>query len=324
MLPTPSPPTPLRGRMWRRLFGIPEREIDMDRRGFFTGVPGMQARLETCGGAFMRGYNLALGDAGTAALTAGLETVPRDVRGFAYEGAAMGLALLDRLTPWNRQRLAAFLAGPAEPHCYLAHVGAGWVLGRLPVNVERFLARLDPLQRWLALDGYGFHEGFFQPARYTAGEAAPARLQGYARRAFDQGLGRSFWFVHGGSVSRIADNIRQLSEARRADLWSGAGLGATYAGGASSADLDTLAESAGTYRPQLAQGSAFAAKARVRAGNASAYTDAACHALCELSAQEAADVTDACLEDLPADAAQPSFEIWRQRIQQHFAPTLVL
>jgi hypothetical protein len=72
------------------------------------------------------------------------------------------------------------------------------------------------------------------------------------------------------------------------------------------------------FVPQLAQGAAFAAKARQRAGNLKPYHDLACGVLCGLSAAEAAQVSDEALENLPADGAQPAYEIWRQRIQQRF------
>jgi hypothetical protein len=41
--------------------------------------------------------------------------------------------------------------------------------------------------------------------------------------------------------------------------------------------------------------------------------------LCGLSASDAAAVTDAALENLPANEAEPAFEVWRRRIQDKFA-----
>jgi hypothetical protein len=79
-----------------------------------------------------------------------------------------------------------------------------------------------------------------------------------------------------------------------------------------------LGDLAGSSWPQLAQGAAFAAKARQRAGNLTPYTELAAKVLCGLSAADAARLCDTTLEDLPANATQPAFEIWRQRIQQHF------
>ena len=231
----------------------------------------------------------------------------------------MSMALLDRLTPWNRSRVAKFLAGPGDPHTYMVHVGAGWLLGRLPVGVEKFISRFDPLLRWLVVDGYGFHEAFFHFPRYLGGQPAPKRVQGYARRAFDQGFGRCLWFVEGTEVRRIAQTIGKFPRERQGELWSGIGLSSVYAGEVGEAELQSLREAAGSFLPQLAQGASFAAKARQRAGNLKPYHDLACGVLCGLSAAEAAQVSDEALENLPADGAQPAYEIWRQRIQQRFS-----
>ena len=47
----------------------------------------------------------------------------------------------------------------------------------------------------------------------------------------------------------------------------------------------------------------------------------ATQALCGSSALEAARLCDTTLENLPANAEQPAYEIWRQRIQRHFQET---
>src|SRR5262245_60127955 len=99
---------------------------------------------------------------------------------------------------------------------------------------------MDPLLRWLAVDGYGFHEAYFHhPRRVTLGEG-PRRLTGYERRAYDQGLGRGMWFVEGADVGRLSDTIRRFAESRRADLWGGAGLACAYAGGVYDAAIEAL------------------------------------------------------------------------------------
>ena len=133
-----------------------------------------------------------------------------------------------------------------------------------------------------------------------------------------QGLGRSWWFVNGGNPELIARTIAGLPAERRPDMWSGVGLAATYAGLASESVLRDLGELAGPSWPQLAQGAAFAAKARQRAGNLTPYTELAAKVLCGLSAADAARLCDTTLENLPANATQPVYETWRQRIQHHF------
>jgi len=306
------------GVLLKWLFDISPRETSFERRGFRGGNAAVRARLEQVGMAFTAGYRAALEESSRTALIPKLEATSPDFRGFTYEGAAMALALLDRLTPWNRSRVTNFLVGPGNPHAYMVHVGAGWVLARMPGSVENFIARFDPLLRWLVVDGYGFHEAFFHFPRYLAGEPIPKRVRGYARNAFDQGFGRCLWFVEGTEVGRIARTIGGFPPERHGDLWSGVGLASVYAGEVSETELQSLREAAGSFLPQLAQGASFAAKARQRAGNLKPYHDVACGVLCGLSAAEAAQISDEALENLPADGAQPAYEIWRQRIQQRF------
>ena len=280
-----------------------------------------RSKLKIFLGSSAGGYRAGLQAERPDTIAPRLDTAALEFRGFAYEGAAMALALRDWLTPWRRERFHQFLRGPGDPHAYMAYVGAGWVLARVPGRVEKFMARFDPLLRWLLIDGYGFHEAFFHWPRYLAGEPAPRRLQGYARRVFDQGFGRCLWFVEGAEVGRIAPTIAGFSEERQGDLWSGIGLASVYAGQVSEAGLQSLREAAGSCLPQLAQGAAFAAKARLRAGNLELYQDAACAILCRMSAHEAARVTDDALENLPFNGAEPAYEIWRRRIQERFCKT---
>src|SRR5207249_4846410 len=139
----------------------------------------------------------------------------------------------------------------------------------------------------------GFHEGFFHWRRYLGGSPVPKRVTGYAARVFDQGLGRSLWFVDGADVCRLRQTISDFPQKRQPDLWSGIGLACVYAGELDETGLHSLREAAGAFWPQLAQGGAFAAKARCRAGSPTAYTERACRALCGVSAEEAAAITDA-------------------------------
>lgn len=278
----------------------------------------MRERLEQIGRAFTQGYHAALEDDKFEALVPKLDGVDLEFRGFAFEGAAMALALLDYITPWRRNRVQSFLNGPGDAHAYMIHVGVGWVLARLPLNIERAKARLEPLLGWLVIDGYGFHEGFFRWPRYLGGQMAPGRLQGYSRRVFDQGLGRSFWFVNGADPDLVSEMIAGFPVERQSDLWSGIGLACAYAGGAGEAGLRKLKALAGHCQPQLAQGAAFAAKARQRANNLAAPTELACEILCAISAPEAAYITDAALENLPAGGSEAAYEIWRRRVQEKF------
>ena len=303
----------------KRMFGMPLDEASFDKRGFKGGEPHTRAHLDQVGRVFLQGYNSALEEgAPTSALIERLESLPLMMQGFAFEGAAMGLAILDYLTPWNRYRVPSFLEGAGNDHLYMSYVGVGWAFARLPTSVETGMKELDPLLKWLAVDGYGFHEGYFEPERYYKRKEVPKTLSPYGRRAFDQGLGRCLWFVNVGDVSRISATIASFPAARHEDLWAGIGLAAAYAGGVENASLKALREAAGNHYPALAQGVTFAAKTRIRAGNIADHTELACQVLCHMSAKSAAQVTDITKENLPTDEAVPAYEIWKQRIQQYF------
>ncbi len=314
----PGTPPTLRGRLLRRVLGIDPAQATFARRGFAATTPEARERLERVGLTFLYGYHAAL-ESGEEELAARLDETEPAMHGFAYEGAGMALALLDLLTPWRRDRLAALLRGAGARHAYMVHVGAGWALARLRRPFHDVPRGMDPLLGWLAADGYGFHEGYFHPRRFVDGCELPGRLSGYALRGFDQGLGRSMWFVHGADPERIGRALARFPLARREGLWSGVGLACAYAGGSRGDEARSLATAAGAYGPALAQGAAFAAEARRHAGNPAAHTDRACRILCGVSAEDAAAATIAAREGIAPRGPIPAYGVWRMRVQEHFA-----
>jgi hypothetical protein len=308
--------------LWNQLrrgwLGLSPEETTPARRRFRVAQAGMRDRIQQIGATFLCGYHAALEHGGSPRLAQSLDSVSLELRGFAYEGAAMGLALLDGLTPWPARRLGHFLADSGEPHTYMVHVGAGWMWARLRFGAGRTRRVMDPLLVWLAFDGWGFHEGFFHWPKYISGEPAPPRLKGYERRAFDQGLGRSWWFVNGGDPELMSAVLANFDSQRQSDMWSGIGLAATYAGIVGEPVLDLLCAKAGPFQKQLAQGAVFAAKARQRAGNANEYTELAVWNLSGLTVAEAAQLCDHELENPSTHPSEPAYELWRQRIQNHF------
>lgn len=294
-----------------RALRIAESEADPDVRGFDVDSPAKAARLQAVGQAFITGYNATL-ETPLALVPERLTVVADADRGFAFEGAAMAMAILDTFTPQAR-RLSRFVADGGAAHTYMVHVGAGWALARLHRRVRRPLRRLDPVLGWLAVDGYGFHEGYFHPDRTITRQRRPRHISGYAARAFDQGLGRSLWFARGADVGRVAATIASFPAPRRNDLWAGIGLAAAYAGAIGESELADLRTAAGKALPAVGQGAAFAAQARRRAGNPTPHTDLACRVLCGLPSEAAADLTDRALADAAGDGAE-RYEAWRQGI----------
>ena len=306
----------LLGQARKRFLGLSTTEASFAKRGFLAREEKARQHLEQIGITFLSGYHAALEETGFVSLAHRLGTVEAELRGFAFEGAAMGLALLDCVTPWRKDRWRTFSGGLAEPHIYMMHVGLGWALARLRRGVTQYLTRLDPLLGWLVVDGYGFHEGYFGWPQYIERQRLPSRLDGYERRVFDQGLGRSIWFVKGADVAAVASAINAFPSARRDDLWSGVGLACAYAGGCGRDAIASLGVAAHAHFPALAQGVAFAAKTRQRARNLNSHTETVCRVICGGSAEELAAITDAALENLRGGDELPAFEKWRCRIQE--------
>ncbi|HEY6803377.1 MAG TPA: DUF1702 family protein [Pyrinomonadaceae bacterium] len=309
-------------RLRKHLFGISFEEVTFARRGFNDSGCAQRERLEHIGRTFLLGYHAALCDEGPEVLAANLETVGRESCGFAYEGAAMGLTLLDHLSFRKRGRLLTFLNGAGARHTYMVHVGVGWAIARIPWlrrNFQHSVAHLDPLLRWLAADGNGFSDFYFKFPDFLRQPERLNKIQGYARHAYAQGIGRSLWFVTGAKAHLVSEYISRLPQPLHGDLWSGVGLASAMAGGSDHVEIELVRSLAQDYRPAVAQGAAFAAKARQRANNTTDHTEIACQILCGVNADAAAKITDAMLQDLPDDGKVPAYEVWRQRIQSQLS-----
>ncbi|WP_242900828.1 DUF1702 family protein [Actinomadura terrae] len=292
-------------------------------RGFHEKDAESRDLLENVGATFLTGYGHAVEARTVAEAEERLEEIPVRFRGFAYEGAAMGLTVLDALPGGGSRRLAALLAGRGNAHIYMAYIGAGWAMARVPRFRWSKISLPDPLLRWLALDGYGFHQAYFKTDRYVHQHHEEPRFpwpaddpHRYARHAIDQGIGRALWFVGGTDVRVVCDLIDGFADSRQADLWAGAGLAATYAGGSDEQDLREFARRAGPYRVNAAQGSAFAAKARLLAGLSVAHTAVGTGVLCGVSPEEAAQICDDTRKAAAdaGDGEMPAFERWRRDI----------
>jgi hypothetical protein len=294
------------------------RQLRKSILGALAGSAGSDQKVVAI---VMQGFRLTLEDSHFDVLVPRLNAIEAEWRGFAYEGAGVGFGVLDHFLPW-RKRLQAFVRGPGSPYIIPVYIGAGLALGKLnSKRCEQFLAQLEhPAFRWMVMDGYGFHKGFFSQRRYIEEQAIPTHLSAYARHVFDQGLGRSIWFAKGENVERVVTTVAAFPEARRADIWSGVGFACAYAGSPLARQgFETLWRLAGPYRLQLALAGALAAKRRHGFGYITPHTELACQVFCGLSGELAAHIANDALENIPADSARASHQIWRERIMDRFA-----
>jgi hypothetical protein len=281
-------------RLVRFLLSLPRGVASLDAQGIEAGAPPVRRHLERVLEAFVVGYDAALEQDDQERVAQGLrDRLDAHHLGFAFEGAGLYYGARDLLVPRRSSRLRAFVEGPARDHDYIATVGAGFALARLPWGLRAwpgYTRRLDPLVAWCLVDGYGFHQGLFQAERYVVRrEPPPAALPAFARPLFDAGLGRSLWWSRGAEPELIAAAIGAFPAERRGQMWSGVGLAATYAGGVDDAALLKLRALAGAHLPDLIAGVPFATRMRQKGGNPSPVTERACRVLLGCDADAASD-----------------------------------
>lgn len=274
-------------RRFRKLLTTPSlTEVDPQVRGFYAWEDG-DSIVQPVGGAFLKGYAMVMESGTPTSAVRRIQTLPDQWRGFAMEGAGMAACIRGAVEPWHRDYHHRFLTACAERHGYMTYVGLGWAMARLPKALWPDLAQLDPLLGPLALDGYGFHEVFFNTERCLRRGAVNIDLgpwpgpRDHARQQLMQGVGRGLWFVAGGQPSVVEDLIgEKFAPGVHASLWAGIGLAASYAGGRDEPVLRELVKRSDTYWPELAQGAAFAVEARARAQCTVPHTQLAAQVLC--------------------------------------------
>jgi enediyne biosynthesis protein E3 len=310
------------GKIRRFLFGLPLINIE----NTWKNVPNVETptrkKLRPPVIAFITGLNTAIEVALSELLIGQLEGLNDNCRGFAYEGAGMGLAIIDYSS--HKGLVNKFLQGEGANYPELIHVGVGCATAALKKDLPAKLIATEPMQRWWIPDGYGFFTGIYKWEDTVEQLIVPPQIKGYTLRAFDRGLGRRMWFAFSGEVEAVAKAIAQFPVSRQADLWSGIGLASTFAGGVEQTTLVRLKELSGDFSSYVALGSTMAAKCRYAADNIIDYTNFACSILCGITAVEAAEIVTEALEQLDVDPDEsvdlekPAFETMRENIRSYF------
>jgi hypothetical protein len=303
-------------------------EVSFAGRGFPICPTPATDRLEAVPQAVVCGFEWAIAAHDLTDLNRRLRLIEEEQRGFAYEGAVMAYTILDTVRG-NRTR--ELLSGAGEKHILLAYIGIGFAMARLPRPLWKKVlpdlpSRYHPTMSWLAVDGYGFDRAYFETERWVDRQEIPSPYpwQGspeYFLRAVDQGIGRALWFISGADPDKVAGAVRRFAEPRQADLWSGVGLAATFAGGCPAEGMARLRGSAGQHWSELALGAVFAVKGRTDAGFVPEHTVMASEQLTGLSVEGAAALADRTEVEPGGSGPVPQYEIWRRRIRAHLAPS---
>jgi len=308
----------------RRLALTPSfADVTFAERGFPVRPTPATERLEAIPQSVVCGFEWGIDARTLWEVERRLAMVEPELRGFAYEGTAMAFTVRDTV---NGTRTRDLLLGSGRPHIFLAYIGIGFAMARLPRPLwKKVLPDLTgtpyfPTMSWLAVDGYGFDRAYFDTKRWIDKQHVPAPYPwrgsaSYFPRAVDQGIGRALWFIHGAQTSDVAAAVLRFPEHRRADLWSGVGLAATFAGGCDAEALAALRGTAAGHADHLGLGAVFATKARHHSGHIPPHTVTAASALAGLTVDEAVAVADETEVAADAPGPVPAYELWRQRIR---------
>lgn len=314
----------------KKIASVNNREILFSHRKFYCNDNHTQAHLERIGFDFLQGYHSVWETNHSMHGCFALDGIAYSKRtpssqsnsniGFAIEGGAFACTILDLFVPNCAGNIEALLKKYGAKYDYLIYVGMGWFFAKFrwkPMRIVKQISDLDPLLKWLIWDGYGFYHGFFN-GHLNNSFVKTLDADDYRRKAIDQGFGRSIWFQCGGDIEQIFKKVNTFSSQRHGDLYSGVGLASAYACGVDEKSIAQLKDISTKYLPNIAQGVAFACKSRVKAGNLLPETEMVSEIICEMSAKDAANITDAALVDLPIEDTMPNYEIWKQRIQSNF------
>jgi hypothetical protein len=182
---------------------------------------------------FQQGRTLSEKELGLDELIAELNKLEPRYRSVAFEGASMGVALANSLETWK------VYAEKAKNHATQVHIGLGWAIAQPPksheggLQLRETLSQIEPELQVKVLDGFGYWNGLFQRRATIRMQQIPENITPEFQAGFDQGVGRTIWYITKGDVAKVLNIINHFTEDRQADLWQGIGVASTYVGGCS-------------------------------------------------------------------------------------------
>ena len=189
---------------------------------------------------------------------------PNEFISVAYEGASMGLAIktiqeTNSLAIWDD-----FYQHFGLKHSTQIYIGLGWAFSELNLDFSDVDIIITPSLQYRVMDGYGYYEGIFKRKSSIRMQQVP-QFDALSLRSYDQGLGRSLWYIAQGEVERLARTIHLFPENRQDDLWRGIGIASSYVGGIDTIILEQLTKEAGKYLPSFKCGAAMLIQSRTKA-----------------------------------------------------------
>lgn len=278
-------------------------------------IPKMQAVRST----FESMRQQALEQEGLMPLFDLLSKVQPELRTVAYEAASMGLYQRD-LKQQNGQELwPAFSEQAGAAYMPDIYTGLGCAMAQEDLLIHPFVDLFDLPMHYRILDGYGFCKGLFRARQTLQQQSVPGGISDLYLGYYDQGLGRSLWYVCGGDPDKIKTAIDKFAAARQPELWRGMGIACSYLGGCDEAALIEVIAASGMHRAQLQAGALVSARARIDSQTSDGDIERVCRLWCGVSAAEAAALAaDAYKQTAPG--SERSYAGWMSALDKQFRP----
>ena len=235
-----------------------------------------------------------------------------EFRSIAYEATAMELAIQDLANGISLDKWYTLLEKSKE-HDVHVHVGLGWALAKLQISPSKYIESLRPLLKWRVVDGMGYYFGLFNRRRTLIQCEFPELLEENAKAPFDQGVGRSIWYISKADPEQVTAYINNFSEGRHSNLWKGLGIAVTYVGGCTNEKLKLIYEAAGEHQKYLVCGATLACRARVFSKTDNESSSKVIQAWSNMNAEEACQLSIDKETDLEGEEGM-EYEQWIQRI----------
>ena len=183
----------------------------------------------------------------------------------SFEGVSMGLALKSYNSSQNLDGWHWFTTMYGGINGTQIYVGLGWAIAELNIDPAELVGGLDGSSLWRVFDGVGYYYGILRRRSAVQRQLVPEVVSKEFIPAFDQGLGRSFWYNAKGDIARVLETAALFPKDRHPAFWRGLGVAITYVGGINRGVSMEIKQSAKSNLRHLKYGSLMSVLSREKA-----------------------------------------------------------
>ncbi len=233
----------------------------------------------------------------------------------AYEAASMSIAIKSIEESSALEKWLAFYQEYGKNHAAQIHVGLGWALSELNLNPAEYILNLEPIYKYRVIDGFGYHQGRFKRRQAVRTQQIPTGLDKISIRAYNQGLGRSFWYTAQGEPEKLSKLIAIFPEERHLDMWRGVGVALAYVGGINLPAIADLLQSTRINQSAFKCGIALAIQSRVKANTSSKETENISKTILGFNCPEISEKLTSLEKEINSNSENFFFD-WISKIEQ--------